>query len=111
MFLGGKDYFWVNAIAMLTEAILQKGGLALRFPYGMLSEDEFFEVCRVNREIRFERKADGEIIALPPLGLTDSARNARVNSQVGEWQVKFGGVACMNAGFTLPDGSVKSAIT
>ena len=33
-----------------------------------LSEDEFFELCRINRDVRIERNAEGELLIMPPAG-------------------------------------------
>ncbi|MFM7366386.1 MAG: Uma2 family endonuclease, partial [Sphaerospermopsis kisseleviana] len=33
-----------------------------------LTDDQFLELCRNNRDLRFERTASGELIIMPPTG-------------------------------------------
>lgn len=39
--------------------------LRLRPPLDV-SEDQFFALCQLNRDLRLERNADGELLILPP---------------------------------------------
>ena len=43
---------------------------AVRLPAGVFdwSEEEFFQFCQVNRDLRIERTAKGEIIVMSPAG-------------------------------------------
>lgn len=93
---------------MLTETVLKKGGVVLNLPVQWTSEDDFYELCRINKTLRFERQGNGEVIVLPPVGLLTSVVGSRLSSQVGQWALKHGGVACSNGGFTLSNSSVKS---
>jgi Uma2 family endonuclease len=40
-----------------------------------LSDDELFELCQVNRDLRIERTADGEIWVMPPTRGETGRRN------------------------------------
>ena len=42
----------------------------MRLPVGVLdwSEEEFFQFCQVNGDLRIERTAKGEIIVMSPAG-------------------------------------------
>jgi Uma2 family endonuclease len=73
-----------------------------------LSDDEFFEFCQLNRDLRIERTAEGDLIVMSPSGSESSYRNLEICVQLRAWAKKNGtGVAFeASAGFTLPDGSM-----
>ena len=85
--------------------------LVVRFrPAIELSEDQFFELCQINHELRIERNAQGELLIMPPAGSETGHRNLEVAVQVGGWAKRDGtGVAFdSSAGFTLPNGAVRA---
>jgi Uma2 family endonuclease len=85
--------------------------LVVRFrPAIELSEDQFFELCQINYELRIERNARGELLIMPPAGSETGRRNLDVAVQVGGWAKLDGrGVAFdSSAGFTLPNGAVRA---
>ena len=43
-----------------------------------LTEDQFFEFCQLNRDVRIERNAKGEILVMPPTGGVTGDRNAEI---------------------------------
>lgn len=51
--------------------------LALR-PVVRLDDDQFYELCRLNRELRIERAAGGGLSIMPPAGGDTSRRNAEI---------------------------------
>src|SRR5437899_2606945 len=55
-----------------------------------LTHDQFFELCQINRELRLERTAEGDIIVLPPTGFETGNRNAEIARQLGNWTTKDG---------------------
>ena len=85
---------------------------AVRLPAGVFnwSEDEFFDFCQVNRDLRIERSAKGEIIVMSPAGGYASFQNLKVATQLDVWATKDGsGVAFdSSAGFILPNGAMRS---
>jgi Uma2 family endonuclease len=42
--------------------------LALDVKSTRLTDEQFFELCSANRDLRFERSADGELIIMAPTG-------------------------------------------
>lgn len=85
--------------------------LVLRLnPVLELSEDQFFELCQINGELRIERNAGGELLIMPPAGLETSERNLGIAAQVWVWNSRDRpGVAFdSSAGFTLPNSAVRS---
>lgn len=84
----------------------------IRFPAGILlwSEEEFFQFCRANRDLRIERSADGEIIIMSPAGGYSGFQSGEVFSQLKNWTRQDGtGVAFdSSTGFRLPNGAMRS---
>ena len=85
--------------------------LVLQFdPVIRMDDDRFFEFCQINRHLRIERTAQGEVIIMPPAGGETGSRNANLTLQVGMWAKRNGtGVAFdSSVGFTLPNGATRS---
>ncbi len=84
---------------------LHLGPLVSRF-----TEDEFFEFCQLNRDLRIELSAEGDLIVMPPTGATTGARNASLTAELYLWAKKDGtGVTFdSSTGFTLPNGAKRS---
>jgi Uma2 family endonuclease len=70
----------------------------------------FQRLCAENPELRLERTARGVIEAMPPAFGGTGAKNCRLTAQVGVWAWNDGtGTAFdSSAGFTLPNGAVRS---
>ena len=46
---------------------IETNPIVLRMPSAWaMDDDQFFEFCQVNRDLRIERTAQGEIIVMPP---------------------------------------------
>jgi len=75
-----------------------------------MTEDEFFQFCQENRELKFERTKEGNIIVMTPIGLDTGERNSEINFELSQWnrQSNYGRVFDSSTGFTLPDNSVFS---
>jgi Uma2 family endonuclease len=75
-----------------------------------LSDDQFFQFCAANRQLRIERTAEGKIIIMSPTGGDTARRNAEINRQLGNWakQDGTGVVFDSNAEFRLPNGADRS---
>ena len=75
-----------------------------------MTDDQFFQLCQNNRELRFERTANGELIIMPPTGGETGNRNARITQQVMNWTdadgtgIAFDSSTC----FKLPNGADRS---
>src|SRR5271157_146403 len=85
---------------------------AVRLPPGIVdgNEEEFFQFCQANSELRIERSADGEIIVMSPAGGYASFQNLKIASELYAWATKDGsGIAFdSSAGFRLPNGAMRS---
>ena len=82
-------------------------------PVTDMTEEEFFRFCQLNRDLRIERTAQGEVIVMPPAWSETGAQNASITFQVAMWakQDKTGITFDSSAGFTLPNGAVRSPDT
>ncbi len=75
-----------------------------------LTDEAFAQLCRSNPDLRLERTAQGELIAMSPAGSETGYRNADLVGQLWQWnrQVQLGIVFDSSAGFTLPNGAIRS---
>jgi Uma2 family endonuclease len=75
-----------------------------------LTDEQFFELCSANRDMRFERSADGELIIMAPTGWGTGNKNAELGVDLGIWnrQARLGKVFDSSTGFRLPNGSDRS---
>ena len=94
----------------LTIPIPERDGVRLPADTLHLGEEEFFQFCQANRELRIERSANGEIIVMSPAGGYASYQSGNVFSQLEVWAKQDGsGVAFdCSAGFRLPNGAMRS---
>lgn len=75
-----------------------------------LTDEQFFQLCQNNRDLRFERIATGELIIMPPTGSETSDRNADLTYQLRAWsrQSRIGKSFDSSGGFKLPNGAERS---
>jgi Uma2 family endonuclease len=75
-----------------------------------LTDDEFFALCQLNRDLRLERTAEGDIIVMPPTGAETGNRNADITAQLVVWAKRDGIGAAFDSstGFKLPNGADRS---
>jgi Uma2 family endonuclease len=79
-------------------------------PAVRLTDDQFFELCQINRYLRLERTAKGDIIIMAPAGGETSNRNIGIASQLYIWTKQDGTGAAFDSsgGFKLPNGAERS---
>ncbi|TRU81991.1 MAG: Uma2 family endonuclease [Microcystis novacekii Mn_MB_F_20050700_S1] len=85
--------------------------LMIDLPWIMLmTEEQFYEFCLANRDLRIERNASGEVIVMPPAFSDTGNRNLNIAVQLGSWSELDGtGLGFdSSAGFTLPNGATRS---
>ena len=75
-----------------------------------MSDRQFYDFCRTNPDLRIERNANGEIIVMPPAFADTGNRNGRILGQLYVWAEAdgTGEVFDSSAGFTLPNGAMRS---
>lgn len=96
---------------VLAEPQVSPAYITLRLrPIIEMNDDEFFALCQLNRDLRLERTAEGDIIVLPPTGAETGNRNTSITGQLYNWTKQDGtGVAFdSSTGFKLPNGADRS---
>jgi Uma2 family endonuclease len=75
-----------------------------------LTDEQFYQLCQANRDVRFERTAEGELIVMPPTGGETGDRNSEMNFQLRGWnrQTRLGKTFDSSTGFKLPNGADRS---
>ncbi|PHJ64553.1 hypothetical protein VF14_35835 [Nostoc linckia z18] len=89
----------------------QSTPLTVNFPWLVqMTNEQFYEFCQANRDLRIERTASGEVIIMPPAFSDTGNRNFNIAAQLGYWTEKDGtGIGFdSSSGFTLPNGATRS---
>jgi Uma2 family endonuclease len=75
-----------------------------------LTDEQFYQICLNNRDLRLERNARGDLIIMPPTGGTTGNRNIEISYQLQSWSRQNGlGIAFdSSTGFKLPNGADRS---
>ena len=75
-----------------------------------LTDDQFYQLCRNNPDIKFERNAKGEIIIMPPTGGETGNYNFEIAVDFGIWnrQTRLGVCFDSSTCFKLPNGADRS---
>jgi len=75
-----------------------------------LTDAQFYRLCQANRDVRFERTAEGHLIVMPPTGWDTGERNLDIEGQLWMWnrQTQLGTAFNSSTGFTLPNGAIRS---
>jgi Uma2 family endonuclease len=79
-------------------------------PIVKLTDDQFYQLCRENPDVKLERNAKGEIIIMPPTGGETGNRNFEIAVEFGVWnrQHKLGVCFDSSTCFKLPNGANRS---
>jgi len=79
-------------------------------PLFNLTDEAFYQLCRNNPDIKFERTARGELVVMAPVGGEGSKREADLITDLNIWnrQTNLGVVFSSSAGFKLPNGADRS---
>lgn len=97
----------------MTQIAIRSGPLPVNVELGARfrpSDEELFELCVRNPELRIERTAEGDLIVMTPVGGESSHRNLEIAVALGTWAREDGtGVAFdSSGGFVLPNGAMRS---
>lgn len=79
-------------------------------PELQMTDEQFFEFCQINRDLRIERNKLGEISIMPPTGSETGNRNFNIALQLGIWAEKDSTGICFDSstGFKLSTGAERS---
>jgi len=72
-----------------------------------ITDEQFYQICIANRELKLERTAKGDLIIMPPTGGGTGKRNSDINLDLGLWnrQTQLGVVFDSSTCFQLPNGA------
>ncbi|MTJ49258.1 Uma2 family endonuclease [Dolichospermum sp. UHCC 0259] len=79
-------------------------------PNIIISDEQFFDFCQLNRNLRIERNQFGDLLIMSPTDSETGERNFNLIGELGVWTKQDGtGVGFgSSGGFTLPNGAVRS---
>ena len=101
-------------VASLNSAAKQNAQLnsvVLHWPPSMcLVNDQFFEFCQANKELRIERTVQGDCEIMATTGGITGWRNSGLTAQLYNWAEREGSgvVFDSSSGFILPNGAIRS---
>jgi Uma2 family endonuclease len=72
-----------------------------------LTDDQYYELCRVNRDLRIERTAQGKLMIMSPTGGETGNRNIEISYQLQAWSRRnsLGFAFDSSTEFKLPNGA------
>ena len=75
-----------------------------------LTDDQFFELCQTNRDLRIERTAEGDIVVMPPEGGETGYRSMLLGMFLTQWALRdsTGVTFGSSTGFNLPNGATRA---
>jgi Uma2 family endonuclease len=75
-----------------------------------MTDDEFYEFCLLNDQVKFERDAFGKIIIMPNTGGITGIKNSELNADIVIWnrKNKLGKTFDSSTAFRLPSSAVRS---
>ncbi|MBD2681219.1 MULTISPECIES: Uma2 family endonuclease [Nostoc] len=85
--------------------------LVLQIPSSMqMTDEQFFEFCQVNRDLRIERNKFGELVIMPPTSSETGNREINISGQLWVWSEQDGtGITFSSStGFKLSTGAERS---
>ena len=85
--------------------------ITVNFPLiAQMTAEQFYEFCLANRDLHIERAATGEVVIMPPAFSDTGNRNNKISYQLTQWaeQDGTGETFDSSAGFTLPNGAIRS---
>ncbi len=79
-------------------------------PISQIDDEKFYNLCRANPDIKFERNVNGEIVITPPTGGETGKRNIEIAGDFVFWnrQTKLGVCFDSSTCFRLPNGANRS---
>lgn len=90
---------------------IERGSVLVHMrPLFEMNDEQFEEFCRLNRDLRIEMTAEGDLIIMPPTFSRTGNRNFKLTTQLGMWTEADGtGVGFdSSALFVLPNGAKRS---
>jgi Uma2 family endonuclease len=94
---------------LLLEDIASDLPMAIQWEHQM-TDDEYFQFCQINQDLRIERTAQGDILIMPPAGGESSFRNNELSAELRDWARKDarGRAFDSSVEYILPSGAAYS---
>ena len=97
----------------MTEAIAIQPSTALTLnlqPVMELTDEQLYLLCQANRELRFERTAQGKLLLMAPTGGETGRRNSMLNQRLANWAERDGTGLTFDSstGFALGNGAMRA---
>jgi|SRR6185295_15725193 len=75
-----------------------------------LTDEQFYQLCQDNEDLRLELTSEGELIIMSPTGGTTGVRNASITAQLVGWAITDGVGLSFDSStmFCLPNGAKRS---
>ena len=75
-----------------------------------ITDEEFEKICRENRDRKFERTAQGELVIMSLTGGETGRRNIKLSARLEVWSdaAQLGVAFDSSTGFRLPNGAIRS---
>jgi Uma2 family endonuclease len=95
---------------MVASLDLPTSTIALDVSLMQLTDEQFYQLCAANPDLRIEINGDGELVIMPPAFGDTGERNFDLVVQLGIWnrQAKLGRAFDSSTGYILADGSKPS---
>ncbi|AFZ56239.1 Uma2 family endonuclease [Anabaena cylindrica FACHB-243] len=79
-------------------------------PIITLTDNQFYQLCRENPDVKFERNSEGELLIMSPTGGETGKRNFEIDIDLGIWNRKTKLGVCFDSStcFKLPNGANRS---
>jgi Uma2 family endonuclease len=79
-------------------------------PVIALTDEAFYQLCRANPDVKFERSPKGELIIMSPTGGEGGRRSSDLNADLNYWnrRTRLGYTFDSSTGFKLPNGATRS---
>ncbi len=97
----------------MTTLLIQFEQIPITVNFSLIAQmttEQFYEFCLANRDLRIERTATGEVVIMRPAFSDTGHWNLKIAQQVANWAEKDGTGETFDssAGFTLPNGAIRS---
>jgi Uma2 family endonuclease len=75
-----------------------------------MTDDEYFQFCQINQDLRIERTAQGDLLIMPLAGAESSFRNSELSAELRDWARKDarGRAFDSSVEYILPSGAAYS---
>jgi Uma2 family endonuclease len=81
----------------------------VEFANYQMDDAAFYEFCRQNDHLKFERNADGTVVAMPNTDGKTGNRNTKIIARLDLWAETYGGLVFdSSTAFKLPNGATRS---